>query len=331
MAVPQLRDAAARPVTTRRRLIAAAARTLGGAAVLAFLVHVFGADSFAAGLDVLTPGTIVLGLACGAIATVSQASRWRTVSRGLGVPLRFGASLRRCYEATFLNLVLPGGLVGDAVRAAQHKTAHQTRWAQSVGSVAGERLTGTVVIVVAAALALLAVDWVYTLLLAAVAAVLAALSVPAVRRLTWRDALRIYGLSVVSWAALTGMFVAAALVLAPPVGVVTAIGLGAVCLAAMSIPVNIAGWGPREGIAAALFVVLGFPGSAGVTVSAGYGFLALVSVLPGGVLLLLGRLSGGSSRRTVIGAGAPGTASAVIGPRAPTGAGSSPERSSRPR
>ena len=49
-----------------------------------------------------------------------SAWRWRLTAQRLGAPIRFGEALREYYVATFLNQILPGGVMGDAARAWRH-------------------------------------------------------------------------------------------------------------------------------------------------------------------------------------------------------------------
>jgi len=60
-------------------------------------------------------------------------------------------------------------------------------------------------------------------------------------------------------------------------------------LMTMLIPVSVAGWGIREGAAAALWGAAGLLASEGVVLSMAYGVLVLVSSLPGGIVLLRAR------------------------------------------
>jgi hypothetical protein len=55
---------------------------------------------------------------------------------------------------------------------------------------------------------------------------------------------------------------------------------------AAGIPLNIGGWGPREGAAAWAFAAAGLGAAAGVTVSTSYAVLMLAAVTPGAGLLL---------------------------------------------
>ncbi|MDQ1513341.1 MAG: glycosyltransferase 2 family protein, partial [Microbacteriaceae bacterium] len=62
---------------------------------------------------------------------------------------------------------------------------------------------------------------------------------------------------------------------------------------AMAVPVSIAGWGPREGVAAWAFGAAGLGAAQGVATATAYGVLALVAVLPGAVVVFTDRLRKG--------------------------------------
>ena len=64
--------------------------------------------------------------------------------------------------------------------------------------------------------------------------------------------------------------------------------LALLVLLAAAVPLNVAGWGPREGVAAWAFAAAGLGAAQGATVAVVYGVLALVATLPGAVLLLAG-------------------------------------------
>jgi glycosyltransferase 2 family protein len=65
--------------------------------------------------------------------------------------------------------------------------------------------------------------------------------------------------------------------------------LGLVVLLAAAIPLNVGGWGPREGAAAWVFAATEWGAAAGASVATAFGVLTLVAVLPGAVVLLAGR------------------------------------------
>lgn len=255
------------------------------AALIYYLAQTFGTAPFAAGAEALTVPSIAAALVLGLIGTAAQAQRWRLVSGGFRMHLPWGGALAQCYEASFLNSVLPGGLAGDAIRTARQRSAHRSTWLSSIGSVLGERLAGTVVVLVAAAAALVAIDW-RPAAAVAVGAVLVLLAArPSLRRLPGRTIVAVWALSVLGWASYASLFAVSAALTAPRVASADVVILAAICLAGMSIPLSLGGWGPREGITALAFMMVGYPGALGLEVSVGYGLLALVSVLPGAALL----------------------------------------------
>ncbi|HEX8303514.1 MAG TPA: hypothetical protein VF612_01430, partial [Jatrophihabitans sp.] len=81
-------------------------------------------------------------------------------------------------------------------------------------------------------------------------------------------------------------------VAAPPA---TLLPLALLILLAMGIPVNIGGWGPREGVAAWTFAAAGLGAAQGVATAVAYGVLSLAANLPGALVLLAARISLGHS------------------------------------
>jgi hypothetical protein len=77
-----------------------------------------------------------------------------------------------------------------------------------------------------------------------------------------------------------------------------------VVLVGMGVPVNIAGWGPREGVAAWAFGAAGLGADAGLSVAVVYGVLVLVASLPGAGVILVTHLRR-RRRRTAGQAGVP--------------------------
>src|SRR5918993_2898079 len=68
--------------------------------------------------------------------------------------------------------------------------------------------------------------------------------------------------------------------------------LALLALLAMSLPVNVAGFGPREGVAAWAFGAAGLTAAQGVATGVAYGVLVLVGSLPGAAVLLWRRSRG---------------------------------------
>ena len=285
------------------RRLRLAARVLVGVGVLVAVVIQVGSGPFLEGLLSVDLGVIALALALSAAATAAAAWRWSIIAGRLGVGVRFPEAVAMYYRSQFLNTVLPGGVVGDVQRAVtQGRNAGNV--AQGARAVVIERSIGQVVQLT---LAVVVLAWfgsafegvlLSTLGIALAVLVLAALATVAasarVRRRLRRE-LDELSAGVGSPGAFVRVVVASTVVVAchvvtfgvavaavganvPPVRV-AAIAL--VVMIAGSIPLNIGGWGPREGIAAWAFAVAGLGASTGVAASALFGVLAMIAVAPG--------------------------------------------------
>jgi uncharacterized membrane protein YbhN (UPF0104 family) len=161
-----------------------------------------------------------------------------------------------------------------------------------------ERAAGQVVLVAAGAVALLFSPVVSAVrdMVVIVVAVVAGLAV--VLLLAWRrlrqtvvGLLAIWpGVLALSVAALAGhitLFVVAAHAAGSAGSIGTLVPLVVLSLLAMSVPLNVGGWGPREGVAALVFGAAGLGAAVGLTTAVAYGVLALVSTLPGAGVLLM--------------------------------------------
>jgi hypothetical protein len=62
--------------------------------------------------------------------------------------------------------------------------------------------------------------------------------------------------------------------------------LALLALLAMAVPINLAGWGPREGVTAWAFGAAGLTVAQGVTTAVTYGVLVFVASLPGAAVLV---------------------------------------------
>jgi glycosyltransferase 2 family protein len=288
-------------------------RWLVGAAVLVVVLWRTGTGPFVAGLRSLDLATLALGTALAVPITVAGAWRWHLVSRGLGVGVQLGPAVASCYRAQFLNTTLPGGILGDVHRGVRHGLAAGDT-GRGLRAVAWERLAGQVVQAVIAVVVLLllpspvrsSAPAMLAVLAAAIVAVLLVGQVTPTDPRSWvgrfsravRDDVR-FGLLVrrawpgvllASTIALAG-HVATYLVAARAVGVttptVTLLPLVMLVLLAAGLPLNVAGWGPREGMAAWAFGIAGLGAAQGVATAVAYGAMVLVATLPGAVVLLV--------------------------------------------
>jgi glycosyltransferase 2 family protein len=288
-------------------------RWLVGAAVLVVVLWRTGTGPFVDGLRSLDLATLALGTALAVPITVAGAWRWHLVSRGLGVGVQLGPAVASCYRAQFLNTTLPGGILGDVHRGVRHGLAAGDT-GRGLRAVAWERLAGQVVQAVIAVVVLLllpspvrsSAPAMLAVLAAAIVAVLLVGQVTPTDPRSWvgrfsravRDDVR-FGLLVrrawpgvllASTIALAG-HVATYLVAARAVGVttptVTLLPLVMLVLLAAGLPLNVAGWGPREGMAAWAFGIAGLGAAQGVATAVAYGAMVLVATLPGAVVLLV--------------------------------------------
>jgi glycosyltransferase 2 family protein len=277
-------------------------RLLGGLLVLAVLLWQFGTGPVADAFKVTSWTAVLAALVLNAGSTVSSAWRWRVVSRALDAPLRVWQSITSYYRSQFLNSVLPGGVLGDAHRGVRHG-----RKAGDLGvglrATVWDRVTGQAVQVV---LALLALAFLGTSLsgLAPVALVVVAVLVVGAWLLmrsrrtasVWVGSdlrtlarLRVAGRIALASLGSTAGHVAVFLVAVNAVGVDASwslqVTLALVVLVGSAIPLNVAGWGPREGVTAWVFATAGLGGSTGLTVSIVYGVLSALATTPGLVVL----------------------------------------------
>ena len=77
-------------------------------------------QTLAAAFSAPEPMWLAAALALSFPQVALSAWRWRLTAQRLGAPIRFGEALREYYVATFLNQILPGGVMGDAARAWRH-------------------------------------------------------------------------------------------------------------------------------------------------------------------------------------------------------------------
>ncbi|PRZ13156.1 lysylphosphatidylglycerol synthase transmembrane domain-containing protein [Nesterenkonia sandarakina] len=263
--------------------------TLG---IFGFLASQWGMNPFMDAFRLLPIWILPAAAVLGGVGVLTQALRWRVIARHHRISIGVGPAVARCWQAAFLNGVLPGGLAGDALRAADDSSdakveASGSALRRAFAAMAAERLMGTAVAFVAAGL---------TLLVLAPLAGLAALGVAtAAVVVAWRwlkplsrgDVIQVVLLSATGWAAFAALFALTILAVTPEIPLAWAPGLAAVAIAGMSVPLGFGGWGPREAAAAWAFSLAGFAPHLGVTASISYGLLALASTLPGAVILAL--------------------------------------------
>ena len=286
-------------------------RLVAAAAMLAAVVWRLGTGPFVDGVRAVDGRALLAAAAIGLLTTVCCAWRWTIVARGLGVHLSLPAAVAAYYRSVFLNLTLPGGVVGDVHRGVSHG-----RDVQDVGgglrAVAWERTAGQGVqaLLTIAVLLVLPSPVRSSMPLVVVAlAATAALVVVVDRSRAWRGRSRLTrvrnavaadiragllhkkalpAIVVASTVVVLGhavTFLVAARATGVSASVSTLLPLVLLAMLAMVLP-SIAGWGPREGATAWVFAAAGLGAHLGATTAVTYGVLVLVASLPGAVVLV---------------------------------------------
>src|ERR1700760_4212197 len=138
-----------------RRTAWGGARVVAPAATLAFLVWRLGTGPFVDGIRTIDGGTLAEAAGVVVLTTVCSAWRWKIVAGGLGLELSLPAAVAAYYRAMFLNLALPGGIVGDVHRGVSHGR-DVSDVGRALRAVAWERSAGQVVQAVVTVVVLLA-------------------------------------------------------------------------------------------------------------------------------------------------------------------------------
>ena len=306
----------------RSRSFRLTARIVVAGGVLVAIATRVGAGPFLHGLLSLDAPAIGAAIVLYAVATTAAAWRWRIIAARLGLGLRWSVAMRMYYRSQFLNSVLPGGVVGDVHRAAVHG-----RDTESVGAatraVVLERTVGQAVQFALAVVIVASSGAEFGGFLSPAIgiglAVLAALAVSAlgagwasvrVRRALRHEAAELragLGSRAVCAQVVAGSVVVVGCHVAifaiatrsvgasvPPTQLLT---LAFVVLLAASIPVNIGGWGPREGVAGWAFAMAGLGASTGISAATLYGVLAMIAAVLGAVVARLAHLISGRNHR----------------------------------
>ena len=293
--------------TTRARRWA---RPLGGMLILAAILVWLGVDPFLDGLRAVDAPTLLLATVIAVLTTVGAAWRWHLVAGRLHAPLPLSAAVAACYRAQFLNVVLPGGVLGDVDRGVRHGREVEDL-ARGLRAVAWERIAGQVVLaVLTLGAVLLARPFANSAIAVpswlAPAVILGALTAAALlarthlgtraTQVTIADARALARPGLIGKVLLASLVVLAghvttfwlatrAVDVALPFSELVPLALLVLFVAAL--PLNLAGWGPREGAAAWAFAGAGLQASQGLAVAVAYGAMVLVAALPGAVLLVL--------------------------------------------
>jgi len=285
-------------------------RLVGSAVILTVLIWRLGASPFVEGVRTVDAGALSAAVGLGVLTTVCCAWRWKIVARGLGVDLPLPAAVAAYYRALFLNLTLPGGIVGDIHRGVSHGR-DVSDVGRALRAVAWERFAGQVVQFAMALVVLVALPspvhpFMPLVAIAVVAGVACVVLVARARRgggrfaraweaaagdirdglLARRAWLRIALASALFVCGHAVIFLIAARtagVAAPPSRMLP---LALLVMLVMVLP-SVGGWGPREGALAWAFGAAGLGAQQGVATAVVYGVMVLVASLPGAAVLVV--------------------------------------------
>jgi hypothetical protein len=257
--------------------------------VLGVVVWRVGDGAVLDGLQALDVGVLVLGVLAAAVSTVACAWRWRLVARELGVPITLPGAVAACYRAQLLNTVLPGGVLGDVHRGVAHgRCTGETR--RALWSVGWERFAGQAVQAAIAALALVLLP--SPVRPGPMVGTVVVVVVVTLALVGLRSRPGVVVASVVALAGYTATYVLAARAVGVDEPLASLLPLVLLVLVAAGLPLNLAGWGPREGMAAWAFAAAGLGAGTGLATAVAYGTIVLVGNLPGVVVLLASRTPG---------------------------------------
>jgi uncharacterized membrane protein YbhN (UPF0104 family) len=292
-------------------------RYVGPVAVLAVLIWRLGTGPFLQGIRTINGPALAAGTGLVVLTTVCSAWRWKIVAGGLGVDLSLPAAVAAYYRAIFLNVTLPGGVVGDVHRGISHgrdvndvgRALRAVVWERAAGQVVQVLLTVVVLLVlpspVQSAMPLVGI----VVAAALVGVVLIARERPAGARSAWartRGAvagdirrgllarrawlpIALASAVVVAGHAVTFLIAArTAGVTAPPS---RTLPIALLVVMAMVLP-SVGGWGPREGVAAWVFGAAGLGAGRGVATAVVYGVMVLFACLPGAAVLVVAWVRG---------------------------------------
>jgi glycosyltransferase 2 family protein len=281
------------------------------AATLAVLVWSLGTGPFLDGLSAVDGEALAAAAGLALLTTTCCAWRWRIVARGLGVELPLRSAVAAYYRSLFLNVTLPGGVVGDVHRGWRHgrdtsdvgRGLRAVAWERSAGQVVQVVLTVAVLLVLPSPVQTIVPLVAVALMATAAAGALVVWMRPAAGRSRWarlrsavaRD-LRDGLLARRAWPAIalasmlvvaghTATFIIAARSAGATAPLSEMLPVALLVILAAALP-NVGGWGPREGVAAWAFAAVGLGPSLGVATAVAYGVMVFVASLPGAAVLV---------------------------------------------
>lgn len=257
------------------------------------------------------PVWLVLAAALLVTHTVLAALRWRVTARPLGIALTRRQAVAEYFLSQLVNSALPGGVLGDAGRAARSR--HHAGLGTAAGAVVIERTVGQLALLAALGIAFVVtlstpsgVDWPAPVALtvagvlaaACVAAIVLAIVVRRAPRRSGRLVARMADgvrrsvatpgvsrsqalLSVGTTVCILAAFACCGAAIGAPLPFAAIFAVVPLVLLAMLVPISIGGWGVREGAAVALLPIAGLAAAEALAASVAFGIVALAAALPG--------------------------------------------------
>jgi glycosyltransferase 2 family protein len=295
-----------------RRALWGWGRWVGSALIITVLVWRLGTSPFLDGIRTIDARALAAAFGLAVLTTVCCAWRWKIVAGGLGVDLPLRAAVAAYYRSLFLNVTLPGGVVGDVHRGVSHGR-DVGNVGRALRAVAWERFAGQVVQLVLTVVVLLVLPSpvhssmplvASALVVAAGCVVLVARVRPGGGRTAWATLrstlagdIRALALGRRAWPGIAftsalvvcghaGTFLIAARTAGITAPASQVLPLALLVMLIMVVP-SVGGWGPREGGTAWAFGAVGLGASRGVTTAVVYGVMVLVASLPGAAVVVV--------------------------------------------
>ena len=245
------------------------------------------------------------------IQYVLSAYRWMYISSENGSEMNFLYCLKFYYISSFINNILPGGVVGDIYRAycARESSHSVINLSKSIQGIVFERLSGQIMMFFIFLLSLtffFLINAKYIAFLYTVIPVLSIiLMIYFIAKKTYFNKTRFNEIiinfkkifsGIIFWNhTIISFFVVLSYIV---IYIISAEALGLsidyfaffvftpIVLFSMTLPVSIGGWGVREGTALLIAFLLGLSASSSISVAVMYGILNLFCSLPGLYFLL---------------------------------------------
>ena len=271
-------------------------RLVGSLLLLAILVWRLGTGPFLDGIRSVDGRALAAAAGIAVLSTVCCAWRWTIVARGLGVTLTLPAAVAAYYRSQFLNVTLPGGIVGDVHRGVSHGrdvsdlggALRAVVWERFAGQVVQTLITVVVLLAmpspVHSSMPLVAMTAFVVLVGGVLVAKVRGIRAPRLSRRAWLGVAFTSAVVVVGHAV---SFLIAARTAGSVVTPTQMVPIALLVMMAMVLP-SAAGWGPREGVTAWAFGAVGLGAQQGVATAVVYGVMVFVASLPGAGVLIVG-------------------------------------------